>query len=101
MKAKELTEGIIRSSWTVCPKEADGEQALDGTWVVGKWGCDSLDHMRDEIIVALDDAYQRGLKEAVEIARAKQAMLTGVGWQHLEDVIRAIKDRARDGLHRS
>ena len=90
MTPKEIADKLISDSWVVCPLASEGEQYFQGTWVVGKWGCDSLDHLRDETETALDDAYRRGMKEAAEIARSFKPILS-----RQEQVARAIESSCR------
>lgn len=51
---KQKARELVLKAWEPGCATVDGSQILnDGDWVVPTWGCDSLNHLEDEIAQAL------------------------------------------------
>ena len=51
--SSDLRQRLLKSAWEPVDSEYAGKladaQIVDGQWYAPKWGCDTLDHMLDEL----------------------------------------------------
>lgn len=54
LAAQRLVNAAIRSCYEKAKNPlAEGTQQLDGEWLMPLWGCDTLDHLRDELVARI------------------------------------------------
>lgn len=52
----ERLEKIVRRSYEITenPQDVEGAQMWRGQWWAPIWGCDTLDHILDDVLAAMD-----------------------------------------------
>ena len=54
MKKEDIIRRILSAGYELGDGNLDGAQMINGEWWIPKWGCDSLDHMIDQLRYELE-----------------------------------------------